>query len=60
MTWKEVEKIAREKLGVGDEYIMYDSSGIVIESHTRGVLLHYKTLDFQLQNIYNHHMGGIR
>ncbi|ODA18208.1 hypothetical protein A5N86_05955 [Geobacillus thermoleovorans] len=35
MTWKEAEKIAREKLGVGDEYIMYgyevrESSGIVV------------------------------
>lgn len=35
MTWKEAEKIAREKLGVGDEYIMYgyevrEPKGIVV------------------------------
>ena len=35
MTWKEAEKMAREKLGVGDEYIMYsykvrESSGTVV------------------------------
>lgn len=23
MTWKETEKIAKEKLGVGDDYVMY-------------------------------------
>ncbi|NNV07160.1 hypothetical protein ETC03_12295 [Geobacillus sp. MMMUD3] len=35
MTWKEAEKIAREKLGVGDDYVMYgyevrESNGTVI------------------------------
>jgi hypothetical protein len=35
LKWEEAEKIAREKLGVGDDYIMYgyevrESSGIVI------------------------------
>lgn len=35
LTWKEAERIAREKLGVGDEYIMYgyeviEPKGIVV------------------------------
>lgn len=35
MTWKEAERIAREKLGVGDEYVMYgfevrESNGTMI------------------------------
>lgn len=35
MTWKEAEKIAKEKLGVGDDYVMYGykllgSEGILV------------------------------